>query len=174
MSRLEQFRTLLLDSGCRPVGTLSWQRAIVLDWQDRVDVLDYYDQEVRTAHDAFPLPAVARVRQYLKYLSWRMPFSRRALFLRDGYTCQYCGDQPAQRLLTLDHVLPSSRGGDTSWTNIVAACSPCNRRKADRTPREAGMPLLRAPIQPKSLPRRRGVVGSGKVPAQWEEWLAAG
>ena len=114
MSRLEHLRTLLLDSSCRPVGTLSWQRAVVLDWQDRVDVLDYYDEVVRTANDAFPLPAVARVRQYLKYLTWRMPFSRRALFLRDAYTCQYCGAQPSQRLLTLDHVLPRSRGGGTN------------------------------------------------------------
>ncbi len=173
MARLEGFRTLLLDSGCRPLRTLSWQRALTLDLQDRVDVLEYYDEVARTTSTAFQLPAVIRLRQYLRFLRFRVAFSRRNVFLRDAYQCQYCTRHPAARNLTLDHVLPRSRGGRTSWSNIVTACGSCNRRKGSRTPREANMPLLRDPVQPRTLPTQRGVRKVGDIPDEWREYLPA-
>jgi 5-methylcytosine-specific restriction endonuclease McrA len=75
-------------------------------------------------------------------------FSRRNIFKRDRYTCQYCGTQPGSEELTIDHVLPRSQGGMSSWQNCVLACVECNKRKADRTPEQAGMPLRRRPARP--------------------------
>lgn len=78
-----------------------------------------------------------------------MPLSRRAVLLRDNFTCQYCGGQPGKEHLTLDHIIPRSRGGRMDWENVVTACAPCNRRKANRTPDEANMRLLSVPVRPR-------------------------
>lgn len=173
MSRLDAYRTLLLDSACRPMKSISWQRAVVLDWEDRVDVLAWHDEVVRTPAEELPLPSVVRLRQFLRFLRPRVSFSRRNVYLRDGFACQYCGDQPSQRHLTLDHVIPRSRGGATSWDNIVTACGECNRRKGNRTPGEARMPLRRVPWEPAGLPGASPTVfGVDEVPESWRAWLS--
>ncbi|MBW2255483.1 MAG: HNH endonuclease [Deltaproteobacteria bacterium] len=172
MSRLDGFRTLLLDSTFRPLRAISWKRAIILDMQDRVDVVEYYDEVVRTPSTALPLPAVVRLRQYLRVLRRGVAFTRRNVLMRDTFECQYCGDRPGYRELTLDHVVPRSRGGVLCWENVVTACQRCNRRKGSRTPHEARMRLLRLPKRPTFLP----VVRAGadeEAPVEWVEYLHA-
>jgi 5-methylcytosine-specific restriction endonuclease McrA len=94
------------------------------------------------------VPEVVTLVRYDRVPCNCVTFSRRNLFRRDRYTCQYCGNQPGSEQLTIDHVLPRSRGGVSSWENCVLACLDCNLRKADRTPSQAGMRLRKAPSQP--------------------------
>lgn len=170
---LDGIRTLVLDAAFRPLHAIRWQRAMVLDLLDRVDVLEYYDAVVRTSRDDFPLPAVVRHHSYVQRGPKRVALTRRNLLTRDGSRCQYCGGQPALRELTIDHVLPRSRGGGSTWQNLVIACGTCNRRKGDRTPQEAGMPLLCRPAQPKMLAVGRDGLFSGEPPVQWAHYLPA-
>jgi 5-methylcytosine-specific restriction endonuclease McrA len=175
MSRLDAYRTLLLDSAWRPMKSISWQRAVVLDWEDRVDVLAWHEEVVRTPSEELPLPSVVRLRQFLRFLRPRVAFSRRNVYQRDGFACQYCGATPSLRQLTLDHVIPRSRGGATSWDNIVTACGECNRRKGSRTPTEARMPLRRPPWEPAGLPGQgAAMIGFEDVPESWLPYLKVG
>ena len=115
--------------------------------QDRVVQLKTYeDLAVRSATQAFEVPAVVCLRQYHRRKN--AAFTRYNLFLRDGFCCQYCGTKKPAKDLTFDHVLPRSRKGPATFENIVAACQNCNLRKANKTPREAGMKLLRKPRAP--------------------------
>ena len=120
--------------------------------------------------DAF-LPTVIRLRQFVRVPYREMPLTRRNLFQRDGYRCQYCGC--TGQALSVDHVLPRSRGGSDSWDNVTTACLPCNVRKGNRTPREAGMPLLRRPHRPLgglSFEASR-LIGSGRH-REWAKYLS--
>ncbi len=174
MSRLDGIRTLLLDATWRPLRTISWKRAMILEMQDRVDVVEHYEEVVRTPSRALPLPAVVRLRQFLKVYTRGVSFTRRNVLLRDGFQCQYCGVCPPTSELTLDHVLPRSRGGPMSWDNVVAACALCNRRKGSRTPREARMTLRSRPEKPLYLPIRRPGVEHDDTPAEWAFYLQTG
>lgn len=172
MSRLDGYRTLLLDATYQPLRTISWKRAIILDMQDRVDVVEYYDEVVHTPSTALPLPAVVRLRQYLRVFRRGVAFTRRNVLARDGFACQYCGARPPLGELTLDHVIPRSRGGSLCWENVVTACQRCNRRKGSRTPREAHMRLLRLPARPTFLPVVRAGM-DGNPPEEWVAYLRA-
>jgi len=99
-----------------------------------------------------PLPDVILLSVFNGFIRHEVRFSRQSIFERDGCTCQYCGDHYPRSRLTLDHIVPASRGGDDSWENLVVACHTCNVRKADRTPDEAHMPLLRPPKKPAWAP----------------------
>ncbi|MCA9568826.1 MAG: HNH endonuclease [Myxococcales bacterium] len=170
---VDGLRTLVLDAAFRPLHAIRWQRAMVLDLLDRVDVLEYYDAVVRTSRDVFPLPAVVRHRGYVQRGPGRIALTRRNLLARDGSTCQYCGHHGVSRELTVDHVMPRSRGGGSTWDNLVIACGPCNRKKGDRTPREAGMPLLSRPMQPTGIALGSDGMISGQTPLEWAQWLPA-
>lgn len=168
---LELCRALLLDKAFRPLRAIGWRRAVCLDLGDRVEVLEYYERTVRTAQAEFPIPAVIRVPGWMHRLPRVVPPTRRNVLLRDEHTCGYCGWIGTSAQLTIDHVQPRSRGGRTEWTNVVTACAPCNRRKGDRTPLEADMPLAREPRVPSALQLgRRGMV-VGDAPAEWRAYL---
>ncbi|MEM6926153.1 MAG: HNH endonuclease [Myxococcota bacterium] len=168
---LELCRALLLDKAFRPLRAINWRRAVCLDLGERVEVLEYYDRTVRTAHDEFPIPAVIRVPGWMHRLPQVVPPTRRNVLLRDGFACGYCGRTGTAAQLTIDHVHPRSRGGRTEWSNVVTACAPCNRRKGDRTPTEAGMPLAVPPREPSALQLgRRGMV-MGDAPPEWLAYL---
>lgn len=145
-------RTLVLNADFQPLSwaplsAWSWQQALVAVLQDRVIQLKSYDDVlVHSSHDAFEVPAVVALKRYRKRK--RVSFTRYNVFLRDQFRCQYCGQRFAAKDLTFDHVLPRSRSGTSRWDNIVTACGPDNLRKANRTPREAGMSLLRKPFEP--------------------------
>lgn len=130
-----------------PLSLCSWQDAVKAVFLDRVTVLSEYDFEVHSPRHSLRLPSVIALKDYAPSLR-RAPFTRYNVFLRDRFRCQYCGERLPADDLTFDHVQPRSRGGRTSWSNVVAACGPCNRRKANRTPSEAAMPLIRVPTIP--------------------------
>lgn len=127
-----------------PLSVWSWQGALKAVCLDRVDIVAEYDRVVRSPSVEMRLPSVVALRDYVQ--PTRYPaFTRFNLFLRDGFTCQYCGKEGE---MTFDHVLPRARGGRTEWTNVVAACSRCNLRKGCATLRESRMRLSRDPYRP--------------------------
>src|SRR6476469_6903557 len=138
-------RVLLLNQTYEPLGTVSVARAIVMTFKDSVFVEEYDgDRVLRSAHDEFPVPSVIRRRSYINIRRRREQSGSKRLriYMRDKFRCQYCGEKKNVDGLTLDHILPRSRGGDNSPVNIVTACIACNNRKSNRTPEEARMPLL--------------------------------
>ncbi|WP_340598468.1 HNH endonuclease [Bdellovibrio sp. GT3] len=98
-------------------------------------------------------------------------FCRENVYIRDNYTCQYCGDKLNAKQLTLDHVVPASHNGPKNWTNVVSACRDCNQRKANRTPRTANMPLLSEPRAPNWLPTLQLEISADHVPPDWQPYL---
>lgn len=145
-------RTLLLSQSYEPIATISWQRAICLLTLGKVEVVEEYDCSVRSVSVVFKMPAVVRLVRAFRRHKKRVKFSKQNVFARDRWKCQYCGSKPSISELTYDHVLPRSRGGRTSWENIVTACRDCNARKADRTPEEAGMKPRKRPERPDWVP----------------------
>lgn len=127
-----------------PLSLWSWQDAIKAVFLDRVDVINHYEQYVRSPSFEMQMPSVVALRDYVPQN--RIPaFTRFNLFLRDGFLCSYCGSPDE---LTFDHVIPRRLGGKTSWTNITAACSKCNLKKGGRLPDEARMYPRQKPVQP--------------------------
>ena len=115
-----------------PLSTITWEESIKLWYLDRVDILHVYDDwVVHSPTTAVPVPAVVILREYIK-TGKSVIFSRQNILIRDQHICQYCEKSFQQHELTLDHVVPRSQGGKTTWTNVVASCGPCNRLKADR------------------------------------------
>ncbi|GAA1917893.1 HNH endonuclease [Streptomyces sodiiphilus] len=139
-------QTLVLNASFEPLSAVSLRRAVVLVIQHKA-VIEQSQPGllVRAAAVELPAPRVIRLRRYVKVpFRQRAPWSRRGVLVRDGHRCAYCG----RRATTVDHVLPRSRGGTDTWMNTVAACAEDNRRKADRTPAQAGMRLLITPFEP--------------------------
>ncbi len=127
-----------------PLSLWSWQDAIKAVFMDRVNIVSEYDTMVRSPSFTMKLPSVVSLREYVQ--PPRYPaFTRFNVFLRDRFQCQYCG---ASHDLTFDHVTPRSKGGRTTWENVVAACAPCNLRKGNRMPRDIGMIPLQTPFRP--------------------------
>ncbi|MBS1303696.1 HNH endonuclease [Loktanella sp. SALINAS62] len=146
---LKHFPALVLNADYRPLSyyPLSlwpWQDAVKAAWLDRVQIVSEYDEVVHSPSTVIRIPSVVVLKDYVRPQK-RVAFTRFNLFLRDEFCCQYCG---AKGDLTFDHVLPRARGGITSWTNVVAACSPCNLRKGSQVLRKSGLTLRRLPRQP--------------------------
>lgn len=161
-------RTLLLTPWMTPCRVISWQRAVVLSFLGKVEVVEEYDVTIAAPSLTIRAPAVVRQRRATAVRPKRPAFSRTNVFLRDGHTCQYCGVTMVAAELNLDHVLPRSRGGLTTWENIVTSCYACNQHKAGRTPEEAKMRLMKRPVRPASLPSVPSLPsGSAEVPVQW-------
>ncbi len=140
---------------------------MVLVLRRKAEMVERGAEVWRSERSSFPVPSVIRLRTYVRVpYARRVPLNRRAVFARDGASCQYCA-RPAENL---DHVVPRSRGGAHTWENVVAACRRCNTRKGDRTPEEAGLRLKRHP----RAPRRHGwvLVTLGSVPdPTWRPYL---
>ncbi|XP_056691363.1 uncharacterized protein [Spinacia oleracea] len=142
---LSCFRGLVLDISYRPVNVVCWKRAICLEFAEKADVLEYYDQTVNSTTGSFNIPAVLRVPhllQVMKRKRVRNVLSRKTIFYRDDYMCQYC---KTTNSLTIDHVVPISRGGKWEWENLVTACTKCNSKKGHKTLEEANMSLVKVP-----------------------------
>jgi 5-methylcytosine-specific restriction endonuclease McrA len=163
--------TLLLDQGYQPLKVIPWQRALVMHMVGKVELVTEHAWKVRTVSRHFAVPAVVRLLRRIRHRPPFVRFSRENIYLRDEYSCQYCGKRHHPRELTLDHVIPRSRGGGTSWRNVVAACAPCNRRKGRLTPDEANMPLQRLPHRPRWLTPRVLQIGHAQLPDAWRDWL---
>ena len=130
-----------------PLSLWSWQDAVKAVFLDRVNIISVYDRVVRSPTFEIRLPSVISLKEYVA--SARRPaFTRFNVFLRDRFTCQYCGETLPTQELTFDHVVPRSRGGRTTWENVITACSACNLIKGNRLPRDCGMIPLTRPYQP--------------------------
>ena len=164
---------LILSSAYEPVKRVGWQRAMKLWLTGRVEVLEEYENRlVRTVSRVFQMPAVVRLVNVLRgRRRHRVTFCKRNVYARDKGRCQYCGKAVPLREATLDHVLPRSRGGRTTWQNVAIACLRCNQRKAARTPDEANMQLLLEPIIPRSLPLPRELTWRTEMPDIWQPYL---
>ena len=141
---------LVLNQNYEPLTVCRARRAVVLIFQGKAEMLENGVGFIHSVNELFPLPTVIRLAYLIKRPRLRRKLTRFEVFNRDRYTCQYCGKEGRQ--LTLDHVTPRYRGGQHTWENIVSACVPCNRRKAGRTPQEAGMKLIHLPSPPSHNP----------------------
>lgn len=166
------YSTLMLSKYYEPLEVISWQRAMTLICQEKARIVE--EDEENKIHSPTKVFAVPSVIQHINgFFRHERPlrYSRLNVYARDGWKCQYCGDQHGWNGLTLDHVIPRSAGGKTNWTNIVSCCYKCNRIKADRTIEDAGMGLKRAPVRPRWSPVH--LLGTRTyVPPKWLPYLA--
>ena len=139
---------LVVNQNYQPLNICRVRRAVVLVYQGKAEMLENGSGFVHSANHIFPLPSVIRLAYMIKRPWIERRLTRLEIFNRDQYTCQYCSRETRQ--LTLDHVIPRHQDGEHVWENVVGACIPCNRRKAGRTPEQAGMRLLRRPSRPRS------------------------
>ncbi len=165
-------RVLVLNASYEPINVCNVRRATVLVLKDRAEILERGEGALRSERLTFERPCVIRLVRYVRVPRdvHRRKITRKAVLARDAWTCQYCGRQAAAGL-TVDHVIPRSRGGQSVWENIVASCAPCNRKKGNLTPREARM-------HPRSSPRPPGPtvfiqLASPRIPVAWEPYLVA-
>ena len=137
---------LVLNQSYEPLNVCRARRALSLIFSGKAEMLENGTGYIHTTKIAFPLPSVIRLAYLVKRPRPQPKLTRIEIFNRDHYTCQYCGNQSHQ--LTLDHVIPRHQSGKHTWENLVSACSPCNRRKAGRTPEQAHMKLFKIPVRP--------------------------
>lgn len=142
-------KVLLLNNDSEPLQYTSWRRAIVLLLKGKAEVED----KIKRIEDyiqigEYYIPKTIKLTKQMAIPPKELPFSRNNIFIRDDYTCQYCGKKLNREELTLDHVYPKSRLGPDIWENLVTCCKECNQKKANKTPKEAKMKLLKRPIRP--------------------------
>ncbi|XP_077239912.1 HNH endonuclease isoform X2 [Tasmannia lanceolata] len=178
---LSYFKGLVLDISYRPVNVVCWKRAICLEFMEKADVLEYYDQTVSSPRGSFYIPAVLRVPHLLQVVKRRRiknHLSRKNIFFRDHFTCQYCS---SRENLTIDHIFPISRGGKWKWENLVTACSICNSKKGQKTLEEANMKIIKVPKAPKdfdilAIPLTSTAIKMLKMrkgmPNEWRQYLS--
>lgn len=179
----------------RPHEIVDWKDAVTAMFKGKIEVLVQYDEVIahidRHTLATFPelrralrqvigtdaesldvkVPAVAILRRRVGKTKTGVKFSKINVCLRDDFRCQYCTTKLPMSKLNYDHVLPRSRGGKTTWENVVMACYPCNSDKANKTPDEAGLRLLAVPVKPKVLPMNEPLMESRQVPPEWEPFV---
>jgi 5-methylcytosine-specific restriction endonuclease McrA len=159
---------LVLNSSFEAISIAPLRRALILLVKDAALIQEHTGREI---HAGIMWPSVIRLKRYRHVPHRVQVLTRKNIFVRDGYACQYCGETFSAIELTLDHVLPRSRGGLSTWENLVSCCQRDNRRKADRTPEEAEMPLLRRP-RPVTIHTARGILRSqGEAEKPWAKYL---
>lgn len=179
---------LVLNNDYTPIAVIDWRKAIIWSFKKEeshncnIEIIEYYsDDFVAAINKIVKIPAVIKTSYYLKLYNRPVNFSRTNLFLRDNYTCQYCGLQLHNSQLTYDHVIPRSRyksnyGKCTHWTNIVTSCRKCNNKKGNKTPEEAGMVLKTKPYQPRYSEKylrchRANHIIAESRPEEWNKFL---
>jgi 5-methylcytosine-specific restriction endonuclease McrA len=162
-------RVLVLNASYEPINVCTVRRAAVLILKNRAEILEQGDWALHAESFTLARPVVIRLLTYVRIPrdAHRRKITRRAVFARDRWTCQYCGHERGN--LTVDHVVPRSKGGKSTWDNIVACCAPCNRRKGDRLPAQANMVPARKPKAPSSTIFIH--VATPSIPAAWERYL---
>ena len=162
---------LFLDNDWQPLRVEPWTRAITDLFLGKIEVIEYSrDRAIKGIGRDYPMPAVVRLLRRFRRDRQAIRFSRLNIYTRDRFTCQYCGVQLLAEDLTFDHVVPRAAGGRTAWDNIVTACVPCNSRKANRTPQQASMTLLRKPAKPRYLPTVTVKMDGRHVPQEWRPY----
>ena len=162
-------RVLVLNASYEPINVCTVRRAAVLILKNRAEILEEGDWALHAESLTLARPVVIRLLAYVRIPrdAHRRKITRRAVFARDRWTCQYCGHERGN--LTVDHVVPRSKGGASTWDNIVTCCAPCNRRKGDRLPRQANMVPARKPKAPNATIFIH--VATPTIPAAWEQYL---
>jgi len=179
---------LVLNNDYTPLSIVSWKKAIV--WYFRgmyeksfgIEIIGFYsDDIILGTNKNFPIPAIAKTKKFFRIHKQNLKFSRKNIFIRDSHTCQYCGIKFDCSKLTYDHVIPKSkwnynRGSPTRWTNIVTSCLQCNRKKGNKTPKDANMPLIALPYQPeknsKYLPISYKLLNiNHQIPEEWKPFI---
>jgi len=166
---LASARVLILNASYEALHVCSSKRAVSLLMHEVAERIEDSTQILRSSNYVFNVPSVIRLKKYV-YRPHRLEvsFNRKNVFKRDEHSCQYCGTKTGE--MTIDHVLPKSRGGKTAWENVVCCCSKCNSKKRDRTPDEANMVLRKRPGKPKFLfSSAFGVLS--KIEPNWEKYL---
>lgn len=171
MSISGQNRVLVLNATYEPLSFVSIQRAVVLLLKEKAELIEQaLERKLRAERIAFPCPVVIRLVSYVNVPRWTsVPLTRRTLFSRDNYACQYCN--ATDRPLTIDHVIPKSRGGKTEWNNVVAACATCNRKKDNKSVADAHMTLRTKPVRPNYM--AVVLLGQAKGNETWTRYLSA-
>lgn len=187
--RLRSSRCLLLNADFSPLSVIEWKKAVI--WHMKyehnprygIDIIDFYKDDFIAGvnNKKYPIPAVAKTKRFFRINKQVVTFSRKNIFLRDNYTCQYCGLAFDNSSLTYDHVIPKSiwnnpKISPTCWTNIVTACVDCNRKKGNKTPKQADMPLKNTPTAPIKNIKYLPVVHhlhkiKDDIPPEWQLYL---
>jgi 5-methylcytosine-specific restriction endonuclease McrA len=161
-------QVLVLNASYEPLNVTTVRRAHVLVFKGKAEVIEELDDPLRSSTTVFPRPHVIRLVQYVRVpRTLQRKISRRALFARDGWRCVYCGTTSGR--LTLDHVVPRSRGGESVWENVVTSCAPCNMKKGNRLPEEVSMALRRKPRPP--APVLFIHLATPRIPNGWQPYL---
>jgi 5-methylcytosine-specific restriction endonuclease McrA len=162
-------QVLVLNASYEPLNVTSVRRAHVLVFKGKAEVVEELERPLRSATDTYPWPHVIRLVAYVRVArAVQKKISRRVLFARDGWRCAYCGERNGR--LTLDHVVPRSRGGNSAWDNVVTSCAPCNLRKGNRLPEEVSM-TLRSPPRPPT-PVLFIKLAAPSIPTGWRPYLS--
>lgn len=181
-------KCLLLNADYTPLSIISWQKAVtwMVKYENNskysIEMIDFYkDDSISGVNNKkYPIPAVAKTKRFFYVKNSNVIFSRKNIFLRDEYTCQYCNQVFDNQYLTYDHVIPKSKwdysaGSPTTWTNIVTACIKCNLKKGNKTPKQANMLLINMPFKPskihKYLPVSHILRKLNKLPEEWAIYL---
>jgi 5-methylcytosine-specific restriction endonuclease McrA len=171
-------KVLALSPSYEPLGVISWTKAITLIFSNKVTTLEEYDHHINSPSMSMRAPAVVLFKssKASKYIKNSIRFSRKNVWLRDEGECQYCDRQISYAAFTLDHVIPKTAGGKTSWDNVVTSCYSCNQRKANKSLKEVGFSLKTVPKKPSRLPHIHEIT-SGRfgidfsVPSVWKFYL---
>lgn len=158
----EKLYTLKLDAAWNPIEIIDSHKGFKMCYTGRANMVTEYSQ-------SYPFPAVIVLKNYVRSRFMSYNCNRKNVIYRDKNICQYCGNKFISSELTMDHVIPKSRGGDKSWKNIVASCKRCNSRKGDKTPQEARMPLIKQPVVPRwSI---NILLRGFRVPDEWKDFI---
>ena len=160
-------RVLVLNQNYEPLSICNARRAIILIYQNKAEIVERNHHFVRSPTVSIPLPSIVRLQLYIRIPRKRILLNRRNILRRDNNRCQYCGSQAG--LMTIDHVVPRVRGGGDTWENLVCACTHCNTKKGNKTPEQAGMPLLKKPKKPGHLHFMQQLAGNPDD--RWKPYL---
>jgi 5-methylcytosine-specific restriction endonuclease McrA len=168
-------KVLTLSHTYEPIGVISWQKALILVLTDKVSVLSETDHVIRSPSATFRVPSVIVYKSNRRLKNKSVRFSRKNVWIRDEGRCQYCNNDVALKDLTLDHVIPKTRGGKTEWANVVTCCYRCNQKKSDKTVAQAGMKLFKPVVKPSHLPYIGEIEfynsTDKNIPEDWAFWL---
>lgn len=161
---------LVLNATYEPLSVVSVKRAVILLLKEKAELIEAAQAMLRSESLSVPVPLVIRLVYFVKIPPRiTLPVTRRGVLSRDHYTCQYCGAMPPRKDLTVDHVVPRSRGGKSTWENVVAACTKCNGRKGSRTPAEANLRLLSQPQRPRYV--AIAALTSVEIRQAWQKYI---
>jgi len=165
---LYKTKVLVLNASYEPLSICDARNAVLLLFCGKaMMVASHPEYRIRTVTESYPLPSIVRLTVYVRVEYRSAVLNRQNLFRRDDFTCQYCGRTDVS--LSIDHVIPKSRGGEESWENLITACKPCNTRKGNRTPSEAGMSMLQKPARPSHITLMRQPCLS--ISDEWKPYL---